>query len=76
MWVLEKFVVGTCWIYPISKFESHTLAPRSNMGDGGGGGGSGDGSAMDASSDDQPSTSAGAVKSEFKNILFLFNTEE
>ncbi|XP_013102400.1 neuralized-like protein 2 [Stomoxys calcitrans] len=57
--------LGTCWIYPISKFESHTLAPRSSVGDVGGGGGIGDGGGMsDTTNDGQPSTSsAGAVKS-------------
>lgn len=49
--------LGTCWIFPISKFESHTLTQRSNAGDGGGGGG-------DTTNDGQPSTSsAGATKS-------------
>lgn len=53
--------LGTCWIYPISKFESHALAPRSNPGDfGGGGGGSSSGSdgANASTSDGQASTSS------------------
>lgn len=31
--------LGTSWIYPISKFESHSLAPRTDTGGGDDGGG-------------------------------------
>ncbi|XP_061396166.1 neuralized-like protein 2 [Musca vetustissima] len=56
--------LGTCWIFPISKFESHTLTPRSNAGDGGGGGSGGDNSALATTNNGQPSTSSsGSTKS-------------
>ncbi|XP_037817712.1 neuralized-like protein 2 [Lucilia sericata] len=54
--------LGTCWIYPISKFESHALAPRSNAGDfGGGGGASSSSDAANASTSDGQASSSSAV---------------
>lgn len=60
--------LGTCWIYPISKFESHALAPRSNPGDfGGGGGAASTSSAGEAAStsDGQASTSSAVTNKGF-----------
>ncbi|XP_023299598.2 neuralized-like protein 2 [Lucilia cuprina] len=55
--------LGTCWIYPISKFESHALAPRSNAGDfgGGGGGASSSSDAANASTSDGQASSSSSV---------------
>ncbi|KNC29553.1 hypothetical protein FF38_11510 [Lucilia cuprina] len=61
--------LGTCWIYPISKFESHALAPRSNAGDfgGGGGGASSSSDAANASTSDGQASSSSSVTNKGKN---------
>lgn len=77
--------LGTCWIYPISKFESHALAPRSNPADFGGGGvavgassssnsaiGSGETGTDASTSGGHPSSSSSnSNKSKFHSLTYI-----
>lgn len=56
--------LGTCWIYPISKFESHSLSPHSDPSDFGGDGGGNNGEngeAGNASGSDAQAGTSSAV---------------